>query len=230
MSIPLPSGPNRDAFPSSSTSSDDFRDPAVYALKSWGIAERLKLQRTIRRLSIRDVADRVPIDASLLSKIEEGRRGANPSLKTLERIADVLGLNLAGLLAAPSEMARLSEPLGFEHGESTSSRTLFELGRHRLSVLDRGVSLPSSNSVQIRRWSLPKGSSARVNNHYQQGQGTGRSIWMVYQGSARLQLKCGSIRVDEAVLPESVLHIQSSQANINRIEALDDVVVLQVNY
>ena len=52
--------------------------------------------RTERELSQEEVAYRVGIDVSYLGQIERGRR--NPTIGVLGRIADALGVPLAGLL------------------------------------------------------------------------------------------------------------------------------------
>ena len=56
------------------------------------LAEVLKEQRRLAGLTQQELADRTGIDRSDISKLENG--SANPSLRTLKRLADGLGMQL----------------------------------------------------------------------------------------------------------------------------------------
>ena len=60
------------------------------------IGERLRAARSARRLSLRELAGRLGVSASLISQIETGR--ANPSVSTLYAIAAELDVSLDELL------------------------------------------------------------------------------------------------------------------------------------
>lgn len=62
---------------------------------------KLRHTRMTKGLRLRDLADRAECSESMLSKIENGR--AVPSLKTLYRIAEALGLTIGQLFAQPTE-------------------------------------------------------------------------------------------------------------------------------
>jgi len=62
---------------------------------------KLRHTRMTKGLRLRDLADRAECSESMLSKIENGR--AVPSLKTLYRIAEALGLTVGQLFAQPDE-------------------------------------------------------------------------------------------------------------------------------
>jgi transcriptional regulator with XRE-family HTH domain len=61
------------------------------------ISSKLRHARRLRRLTLKEVADKADCSESLLSKIENGR--ASPSLKMLQRLASALGLTVGQLFA-----------------------------------------------------------------------------------------------------------------------------------
>ena len=62
------------------------------------MGERLRAARQGRGLSLRDLAERLGVSASLISQIETGR--ANPSVSTLYALVDELDVSLDELLFA----------------------------------------------------------------------------------------------------------------------------------
>jgi transcriptional regulator with XRE-family HTH domain len=62
---------------------------------------RLRHQRMSLRMTLRDLADQAGCSESMLSKVENGR--ALPSLTTLHRICQVLGLTVSRLLSKSGE-------------------------------------------------------------------------------------------------------------------------------
>jgi transcriptional regulator with XRE-family HTH domain len=60
------------------------------------VGERLRAERQARSLSLRELADRLNVSASLISQIETGR--ARPSVSTLYALAGELGVSLDELL------------------------------------------------------------------------------------------------------------------------------------
>jgi transcriptional regulator with XRE-family HTH domain len=67
------------------------------------VGERLRVIRTTRRLTLREVAERAGLSESFLSQVERGR--ASASIASLRRIADALGITIADLFqpAGPAE-------------------------------------------------------------------------------------------------------------------------------
>ena len=59
------------------------------------VGERLRAIRTLRRATLRTVAERAELSESFLSQVERGR--ANASVASLKRIAAALGVNVADL-------------------------------------------------------------------------------------------------------------------------------------
>jgi transcriptional regulator with XRE-family HTH domain len=78
------------------------------------VGERLRAERQAHGLSLRDLAERLGVSASLISQIETGR--ARPSVSTLYALAAELGVSLDDLLFPDADRAtyavdpRLAEP------------------------------------------------------------------------------------------------------------------------
>ena len=65
------------------------------------LGPRLRLQRRLRRLRLKDLASKAGCSESLLSRIENGL--VNPSLTTLHRLSQALGVNVSTLLEPVKE-------------------------------------------------------------------------------------------------------------------------------
>lgn len=65
------------------------------------VGPRLRLQRRIRRLRLKDLAVKAGCSESLLSRIENGL--VTPSLTTLHRLSQALGINVSTLLEPVEE-------------------------------------------------------------------------------------------------------------------------------
>ncbi len=74
----------------------DSGRPAFYAFITWGLAERLRFYRERAHLRVADVAFQCGIDASHLSRIENG--DVNVSLDVLDRVTAFLHLDLEHLI------------------------------------------------------------------------------------------------------------------------------------
>jgi transcriptional regulator with XRE-family HTH domain len=61
------------------------------------IGERLRMLRKARGISVRTLAAKTSFSASFISQIENGQ--ASPSIASLERIAEVLGITLGGFFS-----------------------------------------------------------------------------------------------------------------------------------
>ncbi|MDX9851086.1 MAG: helix-turn-helix transcriptional regulator [Anaerolineaceae bacterium] len=68
------------------------------------VGQKLKLRRGELNLSLRAVSAQTGLSAAFLSQIERGE--SNPSLKSLQNIANALGVNLNYFLAMSSEPTR----------------------------------------------------------------------------------------------------------------------------
>jgi transcriptional regulator with XRE-family HTH domain len=68
------------------------------------VGERLRAIRTLRRVTLRTVAERAGLSESFLSQVERGR--ANASIASLTRIAAALGVSVADLFEPNGEPSR----------------------------------------------------------------------------------------------------------------------------
>ena len=68
------------------------------------LGERLRAIRTLRRVTLKTVADRADLSESFLSQVERGR--ANASVASLKRIAAALGVNVADLFEPNGKPSR----------------------------------------------------------------------------------------------------------------------------
>jgi transcriptional regulator with XRE-family HTH domain len=73
-----------------------------------GFSERLRAARTQRHLSLRALGELSGFSASFLSQVELGQ--ATPSLGSLQRIADALGVPLTSLLGEETPSKEVSTP------------------------------------------------------------------------------------------------------------------------
>jgi transcriptional regulator with XRE-family HTH domain len=67
------------------------------------IGERLRALRNERELTILDLSNKAGVSAGIISQIERG--GSNPSMKTLHRLREALGVNLWEFLQSPETEA-----------------------------------------------------------------------------------------------------------------------------
>jgi transcriptional regulator with XRE-family HTH domain len=68
------------------------------------VGERLRAIRTLRRVTLKTVADRAGLSESFLSQVERGR--SNASVASLKRIAAALGVSVADLFEPNGEPSR----------------------------------------------------------------------------------------------------------------------------
>jgi transcriptional regulator with XRE-family HTH domain len=68
------------------------------------VGERLRAIRTLRRVTLKTVADRARLSESFLSQVERGR--ANASVASLRRIAAALGISVGDLFEPNGEPSR----------------------------------------------------------------------------------------------------------------------------
>ena len=68
------------------------------------VGARLREARTLRRLSLRSLAQSLGVSASLISQVETGK--TQPSVSTLYAMANHLGLSLDELLGGAGASAR----------------------------------------------------------------------------------------------------------------------------
>jgi transcriptional regulator with XRE-family HTH domain len=126
-----------------------------------GVGPQLKALRTRHGLSLRELAARSGLSATLLSQVE--REVTEPSLSTLRRLAGVFGESVASLfdssppavwISRPGERSTLAGPRGLVAYERLTP------GNGRLEVL-RAV-LPPGAATSTEPWAHPSTECAYV--------------------------------------------------------------------
>lgn len=99
---------------------DDEEGPATPFSDPTAVGARLRAKREQQGLSVRALARRLEVSASLVSQIETGK--ARPSVKTLYAIVSELGVSLDEIFAPNAAAASLSRP------PTSSERTIPTFG------------------------------------------------------------------------------------------------------
>ena len=73
------------------------------------LAWNLRRLRAAKKLSLESLAVDADVDVSYLSRMENGLE--NPSIGTVERLADTLGVNFSDMVKALARNERPAEPL-----------------------------------------------------------------------------------------------------------------------
>lgn len=199
---------------------EDLKKPGQYALRAWGLSEKIKLQRFRSNLRIAQVAAHCGIDASHLSRIENSE--TNVSLDTLLRIGKFLSIDLDRLMAPPpwgydvaslslrepDEASPYSAPLLGNFGPQETSQPghflhpiFWKVGAGR--QLDRELKLKE-------RFNHP-------------------ASWIVLSGRVIMNVPKGNKDgISELVEKDSVLHLRESPPK--KLHALEDSELLQIVY
>lgn len=86
------------------------------------IGKKIRNIREQKKLSRKALAEMVGVSPKTIQRYEEGENNTN--IKTLQRIADALGVSISELMAAPSALNGLSSPV-LEHINSGLTGSLF---------------------------------------------------------------------------------------------------------
>lgn len=223
--------------------SKELSDPSVFALRAWGIAEQIKLQRAKLNLLRKDVEERIGIDASLFSKIEEAKKNANPSLNDLTQIAELFDLDVADLISPPVRHCWISPSIRFnKRTDEAGRRPIFEKGPTRKHPIDRSEEGPSTLSIEkplndhfvhLQRWCFPENTEWTFKDEPQKlelGDLRWPSSWIVFEGRADIEIEFGSKKVLAPVVSKSVLHVRGGGPQITKIKAIENTIIVQVNY
>jgi transcriptional regulator with XRE-family HTH domain len=136
------------------------------------VGERLRELRGVRRLTLRDVAERAGLSESFLSQVERGR--ASASIASLRRIADALGIGISDL---------------FQPAEPVRPKVLRRDDRPALAfgVLGRKLMLTPKplHELEVFVGELEAGGST---GEEQYAHGDSEELFVVLRGSVRLEL------------------------------------------
>jgi transcriptional regulator with XRE-family HTH domain len=117
------------------------------------VGPRLRLQRRLRRFRLKDLAERAGCSESLLSRIENGL--VSPSLTTLHRLSQALGVNVSTLLEpVKEEICTIYGPddrppvlTGDEaEGDGSRAESIIPVGDNRL-LEGLMITLPSGGAL-----------------------------------------------------------------------------------
>lgn len=90
------------------------------------VANNVRAQRAHRQMTLDELAARSGVSRGMLVQVEQGR--TNPSITTLTRIADALGVTVARMVEVSDtpvvRVVHRSDVVTFPHGESSTARLL----------------------------------------------------------------------------------------------------------
>ncbi len=147
-------------------------EPSIAVLAA-AIGERVRLERQSRRWTLDRLAEAAGVSRRMLVNVEQG--AVNPSVGTLLRISDALGVGLPALVEIPQ-----SRPVKItRRGEGA---TLWSSAAGGRGVLVAGTAPP--NVVELWEWTLAPGDQHRSEPHTA---GT-RELLQVQQGTVTMEV------------------------------------------
>jgi transcriptional regulator with XRE-family HTH domain len=162
-----------------------------------GLGERLREARLEQGLSLRSLARRLELSASLLSQIENGK--IEPSVRTLYALVTELGVSFDDMFSSPGAAddtpaagaklaAAAAEPGG---AERRGAAAVLRKGGGRALELESGVrwerlwDWPESE-LEVRRTTYPPGSSSSEEGKFVRH--PGREFGVVLRGTLRIMV------------------------------------------
>lgn len=144
------------------------------------VGDRLKEIRTRCGITMAALADKTGLSKALISQVENDK--ASPSLATLERLAEGLGVPAAYLLLKPEDRIQVVR---------ASERSTYEFGPHRIQV--EVLSAKSARNLKAVMVEFPPGTSTGCEGHAHGGE----EFHLVLEG--RVQ----AIQGDESIILEA---------------------------
>ena len=148
-------------------------ESSIARLDLAALGERIRRERTARRLSLNDLAARAGVSRSMLSAVERG--GKAPTVLVLDRIATGLDTSIARLLGEE----RAGRVVVLRHGEQDVARDRAGWERRVLSPVLPGV------EFELMRTTIDAGVDAGVFSPHAAGS---REYLAVERGTLRLTL------------------------------------------
>ena len=112
------------------------------------LGSKIRALRTEKKITLKELADKIQVTPSLISQIERGI--ANPSISSLKAIADVLDVSIAELLDTKAN----------NHGQTSP---IIKLGTHKTVITGDGTHHtllnPGNMEVEVILVEFPSGSS-----------------------------------------------------------------------
>jgi transcriptional regulator with XRE-family HTH domain len=197
--------------------------PGHYALLAWGISEEIRLKRLRTNRTLAEVADACEIDAAHLSRIEKGITNVN--LETLIKLFRELDINVAKLVALPTEAMCLNENLQMEDDNRIKPKPIFKEPKARISLVKDPITPRfKDHFVHPQIWQFP----AKTTHTFTEAPNEWTTTWVMIQGRALFDLNLDGRNVSEVLDEGNVLHLRQNGAKITEILALADSMMLQI--
>lgn len=174
-----------------------------------GLGSKLRHARHLKKLRLKDVADRIGCSESLLSKIELDR--VSPSLQTLHKLAEALGTSVAALFSAEKD----SKVSIYRAGE----RPVLNLGDGDMECstrLERMISYTEGRMLNANLHVVPPGGGSQGTIAH-----TGEEVGYVISGYIEIEVDGETFLLDEGTsfffpshLPHRYKNIGSDEARI----------------
>ena len=127
---------------------------------SIGIAERVRRERTARRWSLDDLAERAQVSKAMISKIE--RAESSPTAALLGRLSGAFGITLSAFLASAEATPRgpvraADQPVWRDPETGYLRRQVFNRPDHPIEIIKvempakQHVTLPAASYLHIRQ-------------------------------------------------------------------------------
>lgn len=197
-------------------SKKELEQPGVYALVTWGIAEKIRLHRDRAKCRIGKLANACDLDPSHLSRIENAC--TNVSIETLVKIARVLRIGLDELIA-PKE-----------------SQWFFEVAQLPIAANKNRVSTarlfqrtdPGTQLLTATHWLVPAGGPTKQIGPERRLEEQNPLSWIVLKGRVIFEIGDDENSIPEILDEGSVMHFRRPLTV--KMHALKDSELLQISY
>lgn len=197
--------------------------PGHYALLAWGISEEVRLKRLRTNRTIAEVADACEIDGAHLSRIEKG--STNVNLETLEKLFRELDINVAKLVALPTEAHFKGEKIQWRKGNGVVSKPLFKKPKDRIHLVKDPVPpRVTDHFIHPKIWQFP----AKKTHSFAKASNELTTTWVMIEGRALVDLEFDGRKASAVLDEENVLHLRGKGAKITQFDSLVDSLMLQI--
>lgn len=187
-----------------------LKEPGVYSLVAWGIAEKVRLVRDRTGYKVSQLARACGIDPSHWSRIENA--DTNVSLETLMRVSQFLGIGLDELIC-PSPWCYQTDKLPpIKQAKNVSSKPLNPEGWN--------------HDLHMSCWNFPAGSAFSPRRASEKT--SPPSSWVMLEGRAIFDISTNGKTEAEIMGVGGVLHFRHELPL--RIQALEKTQLLKIVY
>ncbi len=198
--------------------------PGHYALLAWGISEEIRLKRLRTNRTIAEVADACAIDAAHLSRIEKGITNVN--LETIVKLFRELDINVAKLVALPTEVMCLTENLQWRDVNGIESKPVFTEPKARINLVKDPIPpRVIDHFIHPQIWQFP---ASTTPHSFSKASNEWTTTWVMIEGRALADLEFDGRKASAVLDEENVLHLRGKGAKITQLLALVDSLMLQI--